>query len=60
MGCCRRSWLAGPQSHWDIYHSGQGSNARDQKKKIVGPNQIGSVREPDCSHSIWGMDVRGV
>ena len=48
------SWLAGRQSHWDIYRSGQGSNGR-----AVGPNQIGSDRGPDCSHSIQGKEVRG-
>ena len=33
--------------------SGQRSNGR-----TVGPNQIGSDRGPDCSHSIWGKKVR--
>ena len=45
---------AGPRCHWDIYRSGQGSSGRK-----VGPNQIGSNKGPDCSHSIRGKEVRG-
>ena len=53
-GMPRRSWLAGPWSHWEIYRGGQRSNGR-----TVGPNQIGSDRGPDCPQSIWGKEVRG-
>ena len=41
-------------SHWDIYHSGQGSNGR-----TVTPNQISSDRGTDCQHSIRGKEIRG-